>query len=364
MAIRTIRPWPLRSSGLNQDEYSTAVENSLTDVVGAFEDFNAAASAYQLSVTGTSTTSVLIGTGSKSLTTQTGLGFVVGMTLRIANSSANFMTGDVTSYNSGTGALVVNVTAVAGSGTLASWTISLAAVGANSAGTISFTPTGNISSTNVQSAIAELDTEKLSSAAGAVTSTNLNSIITAGGVGNQANIPLINYDAKGRITSTSTAPKITRSAATLTTSGTVWTSPAVPSWCTRISCIMSLFSTGGTSIPLFQLVDAGGAETTGYQGALMALAGAGTSSVALSAGFTIEQSWAATYSKTGIITFELIDAATNTWFADGSFSNTETARHSRVTGQKSLSETITNVRFTMTNGTDAGDGGSIYWIFE
>lgn len=70
-----------------------------------------------------SVTSVLIGTGSKSFTIGTGLGFQVGMPVRIANSSANYMTGDITSYNSSTGALVVNITAVAGSGTFASWSV-------------------------------------------------------------------------------------------------------------------------------------------------------------------------------------------------------------------------------------------------
>ena len=37
----------------------------------------------------------------------------------------NYMDGQVTSYNSGTGALVVNVTAIGGTGTLAVWTISI-----------------------------------------------------------------------------------------------------------------------------------------------------------------------------------------------------------------------------------------------
>lgn len=76
---------------------------------------------------GTSTTSLAVGTGSKSLTTQTGKNFQIGQSVRIAStaSPANYMDGQVTSYTSGTGALVVNVTAVGGTGTLAAWTISL-----------------------------------------------------------------------------------------------------------------------------------------------------------------------------------------------------------------------------------------------
>ena len=70
---------------------------------------------------GHSTTSLTIGTGSKSLTVQTNLGFTAGQTIKIGYSGQNYMTGTVTSYNTGTGALVVNVTSVVGSGTYATW---------------------------------------------------------------------------------------------------------------------------------------------------------------------------------------------------------------------------------------------------
>jgi hypothetical protein len=75
----------------------------------------------------TSTTSLTVGTGTQSLTVTTGFpaGIVLypaGMAMSIANGS-NSMTGNVTSYNSGTGALVVNATSTAGSGTFTSWTV-------------------------------------------------------------------------------------------------------------------------------------------------------------------------------------------------------------------------------------------------
>lgn len=84
----------------------------------------------------TSTTSLLIGLGSKSLTVQTGKSYVAGMTLKIAStaSPSNWMLGDITSYVTGTGALVVNVTNIQGSGTLASWTLSQSAPGGASNG--------------------------------------------------------------------------------------------------------------------------------------------------------------------------------------------------------------------------------------
>jgi hypothetical protein len=79
------------------------------------------------STNSTSTTSITIGTGSKAITVQASKSYVEGMTVRISStaSTSNWMQGLVTSYNSSTGALVVNVTHTSGSGTIAAWTVSL-----------------------------------------------------------------------------------------------------------------------------------------------------------------------------------------------------------------------------------------------
>lgn len=77
---------------------------------------------------GTSTTSLAIGTGTKTLTIQTGKNFVVGQSVTIASTAApatDWMHGQITAYNSGTGALTVWVTLTGGSGTLAAWTVGL-----------------------------------------------------------------------------------------------------------------------------------------------------------------------------------------------------------------------------------------------
>ena len=78
----------------------------------------------------TSTTSLTIGTGAKSLTVETGRGFAVGQALLIASTASptNYMSGQVTSYDSGAGALVFNATTSNGSGTLAAWTVSITAL--------------------------------------------------------------------------------------------------------------------------------------------------------------------------------------------------------------------------------------------
>lgn len=77
------------------------------------------------SLLGTSTTSATVGTGSKTFTTQSGLGLQAGSFVVVASSAgpANYFHGQVTAY-SGT-SLTVNVLDDGGSGTYASWTISL-----------------------------------------------------------------------------------------------------------------------------------------------------------------------------------------------------------------------------------------------
>lgn len=77
-----------------------------------------------------STTSLTIAMGSQSLTVETGKGYVAGQALLIASTAGptNYMVGQVTSYNISTGALVVNVTATGGSGTVAAWTVSVSAI--------------------------------------------------------------------------------------------------------------------------------------------------------------------------------------------------------------------------------------------
>jgi hypothetical protein len=89
---------------------------------------NETAAAMNLNATtGTSSTSNTIGTGAKTFTANTGKSWQPGMFIVIADAAApstNSMTAQVTSYNSGTGELVVDVKGTLGSGTKSAWTIS------------------------------------------------------------------------------------------------------------------------------------------------------------------------------------------------------------------------------------------------
>lgn len=112
------------------DRADAFVEWMANDLVPAF---NADIAAMNLNdTTDTSTSSVAIGSGSKSFTVSASKSFVGGMWLLLADTAApstNSMVAQVTSYDSGTGALVVNVptNGVFGSGTKTAWTISLTA---------------------------------------------------------------------------------------------------------------------------------------------------------------------------------------------------------------------------------------------
>lgn len=125
--------------------YITALANLAVDIVAVagqalgYRDAAAASAATALAAPGTqatSTVSLTIGTGSKSLNIQTGKAIVPGMSIKVAATASptNWMHGDVTAYDSGTGALDVTITSANGSGTFAAWTVSLSAP-AGTAGT-------------------------------------------------------------------------------------------------------------------------------------------------------------------------------------------------------------------------------------
>jgi hypothetical protein len=360
MPITVVPAPPLRSQGKTQAQYSSEFEAFAVALPQMATDFNAAATLAQLSTTTTSSSSVLIGTGSKTFTVAAGLGFVTGMALRIANSSTAYMNADITSYSATT--LIVNVTSVVGSGTLASWSISLAAVGANTAGAVAFTPAGGIAATNVQSAIQELDTEKLSNAAGAVTGTNLEDITTADTTGSSFVIPVITKDVNGRASSITSAQKITSGTVIATTSGTSHDYLSVPAGVKRITIMLDGVSTSGTSIPMIQIGDSGGVEVTNYAGSATNANGSGVSNY--TTGFNLGSANAAASVIRGVAELVLLNASTNTWCFTSNMGLSDSANLYQSAGSKSLSATLDRVRLTTVNGTDTFDAGSVNILLE
>jgi len=124
----TISALPAAPSRSSPSDFSTKADAFVAALPTFVTEANALATAMNLNdTTATSTDSVAIATGAKSFTVDISKSFQVGMAVMIAYDSTNWMHGSVTSYNSGTGALVVNVTNIGGSGTKATWTVTLSA---------------------------------------------------------------------------------------------------------------------------------------------------------------------------------------------------------------------------------------------
>lgn len=137
------------SASASQSAAATSATNAASSASSAASwqslaqtnDTNAAASAASASnsaatalgaiapVTSTSSSSITVASsGNISFTTQTGKGYVPGHPIKIAetsNAAVNYITGTCTSYNSGTGAMVVAAAASGGAGTYTDWTISV-----------------------------------------------------------------------------------------------------------------------------------------------------------------------------------------------------------------------------------------------
>jgi hypothetical protein len=75
-----------------------------------------------------STTSNTIGNGTKSFTIGTGLSYTPTQSITVAFDASNHMHGEVLTYNSGTGALSVDINHHTGSGTYTAWTVNVAGV--------------------------------------------------------------------------------------------------------------------------------------------------------------------------------------------------------------------------------------------
>jgi len=155
---------------------------------------------------------------------------------------------------------------------------------------------------------------------------------------------------------------ITSGTAVASTSGTSIDFTGLPSWVKRITVMFSGVSTSGTSIPLIQLGDSGGIENTGYS----AVAGASTSAGlwgTSTAGFPVGTSSISTAANIlyGSMTFTTLGS--NAWSGQGCV-YASTGYAMSISGAKSTSDTLTQIRITTVNGTDTFDAGSINILYE
>jgi len=129
----------------------------------------------------------------------------------------------------------------------------------------------------------------------------------------------------------------------------------IPSWVKRITVMFNGVSTSGTAGLQIQLGDSGGFEITGYIGA------SGTQ--ANSSAFTLNggsSAAATTYSGSAIIS----NVSGNIWAQFGVLGRADGVAAPSSAGAKTLSDVLTQVRITTSNGTDTFDAGSINILYE
>ena len=167
--------------------------------------------------------------------------------------------------------------------------------------------------------------------------------------------------SSGTVTVAGVNSNIVSGTAVASTSGTSIDFTGIPSWVKRITVMFSGVSTNGTSIPLFQLGDSGGVETTGYLSAASAIAANTVATVNNTTGIAIYSVLAANILH-GDAVFTLVSG--NTWAATSSMSQSNSTVTLLSSGTKTLSSTLDRIRITTTNGTDTFDAGSINILYE
>jgi hypothetical protein len=115
---------PLQTSG-NTVGYSTGGNFVITDLTNGNPHVNTVMVINDADYVTTSSTTLTIAVQVATLTIGTGLFYSAGQDVIIAYDSITFMTGEVQSYDSGTGVLVVDVTDTNGSGTYSAWDVDL-----------------------------------------------------------------------------------------------------------------------------------------------------------------------------------------------------------------------------------------------
>jgi hypothetical protein len=146
--------------------------------------------------------------------------------------------------------------------------------------------------------------------------------------------------------------------AVASTSGTSIDFTSIPSWVKRITVMFDGVSTNGSSIICIQLGDAGGIETTGYNG------GATNQSPTYTAntvGLNLFGGGNASSAYMGHAVLTKISG--NTWVLSAGI-QLSLGNISAAGGSKSLSDTLDRVRITTVSGTETFDAGSLNILYE
>ena len=176
-------------------------------------------------------------------------------------------------------------------------------------------------------------------------------------------------DATGTVVSTGSTAVVTPAmltqplsagTAVASTSGTSIDFTSIPSWVKRITVMFAGVSTNGTSQFLIQLGDAGGIENTGYVSSSTGFTGTAGSTISSTAGFIISYD-TASYIASGSFVLNYVGA--NLWVGSG-VGKLATGVSFAAGGDKTLSDTLTQIRLTTVGGTNTFDAGTVNILYE
>lgn len=153
---------------------------------------------------------------------------------------------------------------------------------------------------------------------------------------------------------------ITLGTAVAATSGTAIDFTGIPSWAKRITVIVDGVSTTGVSVPIIQLGDAGGIETSGYVAGASDFAGYAAQTV----GIPLSRDARAADLLSGSILITILSIASNTWLASGNINADGASAVMSCAGKKSTSETLDRIRITTVGGSSTFDAGNINIMYE
>lgn len=158
------------------------------------------------------------------------------------------------------------------------------------------------------------------------------------------------------------APLVSGSSITLTNQ----TAPdftGIPSWVKRITLMFNGVSANSTGIPLVQLGDSGGYETTSYSAmtSYVSTTNNTTRGATSTSGFILLYAGGAADTMSGSLTFSLLNS--NTWVCAGMLFNANASSMNNTSGVKTLSDTLTSIRLYI-DGTQFFDAGTINILYE
>ena len=149
--------------------------------------------------------------------------------------------------------------------------------------------------------------------------------------------------------------------AVASTSGTSIDFTGIPSWVKRITVLLNVVSTSGSSYIRFQLGTGGTPTTTGYAATASTAGTTWGGSGSSTSGFDSYADSSASWTRSGALVFTNISG--NIWICTGAYQYTA-AYQVLFSGIVTLSGTLNMVRITTVNGTDTFDAGSINILYE